>query len=201
VGNPKLKPEKTTMFDAGIVQELFGRRLRVEATYFRNTFQDLIVFDSTNYPSTWSNIDRSWARGIETSATVRLSKYIQISTNYTHMQTRITQTVSTNPYTGVGQELQRRPKDSGAAWISVSPRRWSFLIGGRAMGDRQDSDFVFGVTRNPGYGTMFLSGSYALTRHVMPYLRMDNLLNERYEEVLGYTALSRSAIGGVRLTW
>ena len=71
----------------------------------------------------------------------------------------------------------------------MTPRRWSLLVGGRAVGERQDSDYTFGVTRNPGYGTMFLSGSYTVNKHFTPYLRMDNLLNERYEEVLGYTAL------------
>ena len=35
----------------------------------------------------------------------------------------------------------------------------------------------------------------------MPTLRIDNLLNERYEEALGYTALSRSVIGGLRITF
>jgi vitamin B12 transporter len=201
VGNPRLKPEKTTMFDAGIVQELFNRRVRLEGTYFRNAFEDLIVFDSTNYPSTWNNIDRSWARGLEASATVKVWKYVQVAANYTHMRTRITSTVSTSPYTGVGQELPRRPTNSGSAWVSVTPRRWSLIAGGRAVGERQDSDYTFGVTRNPGYGTMFLSGSYAANKHFTPYLRIDNLLNERYEEVLGYTALTRSAIGGVRVAW
>jgi len=32
-------------------------------------------------------------------------------------------------------------------------------------------------------------------------LRMGNLLDERYQEALGYAALSRSATGGVRLTF
>ena len=201
VGNPSLKPEKTTMLDAGIVQELLNRRLRLEATYFRNTFQDLIVFDSTNYPSTWNNIDRSWARGVETSGTVRVWKYVQVAANYTHMRTRITSTVSTNPYTGVGQELPRRPANAGSGWVSFTPGRWSLLVGGRAVSERQDSDYTFGITRNPGYGTMFLSASFTVNKHFTPYLRMDNLLNERYEEVLGYTALSRSAIGGVRVAW
>ncbi len=201
VGNPKLKPEKTTMFDAGVVQELFNRRVRVEATYFRNSFRDLIVFDSSSFPSTWSNVDRSQARGVETSGTVRVYKYVQLSANYTHMSTRIVATNSSNPYTGVGQELPRRPKDAGSAWLSITPRRWSFMIGGRAMGERQDSDYTFGITRNPGYGTMFLSGSYQVSRHLSPYFRMDNVLDERYEEVLGYTALSRSVIGGVRVAW
>lgn len=200
-GNPNLKPEKTSMFDAGIVQELFERRVRLEATYFRNSFQDLIVFDSSKFPSTWSNIDRSWARGLETSATVRLWRFVQLSANYTRLYTRIVNTASKNPYTGIGQQLPRRPKDAGSAWLSFTPRRWTLLIGGRAVGERQDSDFTFGITRNPGYGTMFLSGSYKLNRHLTPYLRLDNLLNERYEEVLGYTALSRSAIGGVRVAW
>jgi hypothetical protein len=36
---------------------------------------------------------------------------------------------------------------------------------------------------------------------VMPYFRMDNALNERYQEVLGYASLTRSAIGGVRVSW
>jgi outer membrane cobalamin receptor len=201
VGNPNLKPEKTTMFDAGIVQELFNRRVRLEATWFRNSFRDLIVFDSTNFPSTWSNIDRSWARGLETSATIQIAKYVRLSANYTKLYTKITSTNSTNPYTGVGQELPRRPKDSGSAWISVTPRRWSLMVGGRGVGERQDSDYLFGVTRNPGYGTMFVNGSYNLTRHVTPYARIDNLLDEPYEEVLGYTALSRSVMGGIRVAW
>ncbi len=201
VGNPKLKPEKTTMFDAGVVQELFARRVRLEATYFRNSFRDLIVFDSSSYPSTWSNIDRSQARGVEASGTVRVWRYVQLSANYTHMSTRIVSTASTSPYTGVGQELPRRPKDAGSAWISVSPRRWSLMIGGRAVGERQDSDYTFGVTRNPGYGTMFMSGSWQATKHFAPYFRLDNVLDERYEEVLGYAALGRSAIGGVRIAW
>ena len=34
-----------------------------------------------------------------------------------------------------------------------------------------------------------------------PFLRIDNALNERYQEVLGYAALRRMAAGGVKLTW
>lgn len=201
IGNPSLKPEKTAMFDAGIVEEMFSRRVRLEASYFRNSFTDLIVFDSRTFPSSWSNIDRSWARGVEASGSVRLMKYLQLAGNYTRLYTKITRTNSTNIYSGLGQELPRRPKDSGTAWVAIAPRRWTLMFGGRAIGERQDSDFFFGISRNPGYGTMFLNGAFNLTKHVTPYVRIDNLLDERYEEVLGYTALGRSAIGGLRLTW
>ena len=69
------------------------------------------------------------------------------------------------------------------------------------MGERQDADFTFGANRNPGYENVYAAASFDLNKYVTPVIRIDNLLNERYEEVLGYTALSRSVIGGLRIRW
>ncbi len=195
VGNPNLKPEKTTTLDAGIVQE-FGSRIRGEVTFFRNAFEDLIAFDSSNFPSTWSNIDRSWARGIEVSATVRPHRYVQAFVGYTHMNTKITRAASS-----VGWELPRRARNFGSTWISFAPRRWNLMAGGRFLGERRDSDFVFGANRNQAYAVMFVSGSVRLTKHISPFFRLDNALDERYMEALGYTSLSRNGVAGVRVSW
>ena len=63
---------------------------------------------------------------------------------------------------------------------------------GRLTGERQDADFTFGVTRNPGHENIYASASYQAARHITQYLSVDNLPNERYEEVLGYPgALAR----------
>ena len=69
------------------------------------------------------------------------------------------------------------------------------------MGERNDTDRNFQVAHNPGYENVYASASYDLTRHVTPVLRLDNLLNEYYQEVLGYPTLSRSVMGGVRVHW
>jgi vitamin B12 transporter len=201
IGNTSLRPEKLTSYDFGVVQEWFGRRLRSEVTAFRNSFEDLIVFDSSQFPSTWSNIDRSWARGVETVFTGRPRRFVEFNVAYTYLRTRITRTNQLSPYGGVGQELPRRPRHAASAWISIAPRRWMLLVGGRFVGERQDTDFVFGISRNPRYGNMYASGSWQITNHVEPFVRVDNLLNERYQEVLGYPALARNATGGVRVTW
>jgi len=201
VGNPHLKPENTNTFEAGIVQELFGRRFRAEVVAFRNSFSDLIVFDFSNYPGTWNNIDRSWARGVEISGTAKPFRATTITAAWTRAETRVVSTASTDPYNGVGQELPRRPKNSGSVVLQITPKRWTLVAGGRFVGDRQDADYVFGITRSPAYATAFLSASYSATSHLTPFLRIDNLTNERYAEVLGYPALSRNAIGGLRLTW
>ena len=196
-GNPDLRPERTTTYEAGLVQEWFGRRLRTEVAAFHNSFQDLIVFSI----NTWQNIDRSRARGLEFSGQARLWKHITAAASYTRLFTRITRSNAPDTSAGsVGHELVRRPRHSGAATLSFAPRRWNLLGGATLMGERQDVD-LFGVNRNPGYTNVFASGSYRLNRNLMPFLRADNLLNSRYQEVLGYSSLSRTLRGGLRVEW
>ncbi|HTC31732.1 MAG TPA: TonB-dependent receptor [Bryobacteraceae bacterium] len=199
IGNPALRPETTTTYEAGVVSEWWGRRVRTEVDLFRSSFDDLIVYVG---PS-WENIEASWARGVETSAQARVSRNILITGSYMRLYTDIT--ASTTPessVTGIGEPLLRRPRNSGSLSIAVTPKRWSLAIGGSFVGERQDSDFLgFGVTRNPGYENIFAGASYDIAKHFTPILRIDNLINERYEEALGYQALSRSILGGVRIHW
>ncbi len=197
-GNPALKPETTKSYEAGIVQEWFGRRLRAEVSAFRSSFTNLIAYIN----GTWQNVQASWARGVEASAGLRLPGNVRFDATYLRLYTRIVSSTSPkSTITGIGNELVRRPRNSGALSLSWTPRRWSLIAGARFVGERQDADFTFGANRNPGYENVYLSGSFDLTKHVSPVLRIDNLLNARYEEVLGYTALSRGVLGGVRIKW
>jgi len=197
-GNPALKPEETTTYEAALDTQWFGKRVRAEVAGFRSSFHDLIAFVG----ETWQNIAASWAHGVETSAQAYLPKNISITGTYMLLDTRVTaSTAPTSPGTGIGQQLLRRPRNSGAVVVTAAPRRWSLAAGASFVGERQDYDFTFGTTRNPGYQNVFASVSYEAVKHVTPVLRIDNLLNERYEEVLGYQALSRSILGGVRIHW
>ena len=197
-GNPSLRPEVTTTYEAGVVSEWWTRRVRTEVDLFRSSFYDLIAFVG----DTWENIEASWARGVQTSAQARVSSNIRITGSYMRLYTDIT--ASTTPEssdTGIGEPLIRRPRNSGSLSIAVTPKRWSLVVGGSFIGERQDADFTFGVTRNPGYQNIYASASYNFAKHFTPILRVDNLLNERYEEVLGYQALSRGINGGLRIHW
>jgi outer membrane cobalamin receptor len=203
IGNLSLRPEKTAAYEAGIVQEWFTRRLRVEAAAFHNSFRDLIVFVFLPFPepSTWQNVESSRARGLEFTAQARPARWLALSGSYTRMWTRITRSSSPNSlFTGVGQELARRPGNAGALAVSVTPRRWSFQAGSVLVGERQDTD-LFGVTRNPGYQNIYAAASLRLDRRVTPFLRADNLLNSAYQEILGYPAPSRRISGGLRVEW
>jgi outer membrane cobalamin receptor len=198
VGNPSLRPEKTTSYEAGLSRHWFGRRLETGAAAFRNTFRDLINFDFSNFPGTFINIDRSWARGVEIYATARPAPYVTLRAAYTRLYTRI---VNASSKSSIGTELLRRPRNSGSITLEATPKRWTLVAGARMVGESQDGDFVFGVNRNPGYEFVYVDGAFQATRHVSPFVRIANALDEHYQEALGFAALSRNAAGGVRLTW
>jgi vitamin B12 transporter len=193
VGNPALKPEITDGFEAGIFREWFSRRVRTEVSWFRNSFQDLILFDFSTFPATWKNVQQAWARGVEFSGSARVGRVLSLRAGYTRLYTRNLET---------GQALLRRPLNAGTISLEFAQRRWTLAAGARIVGDRPDSNFYMpGVTSTPGYNYLFVNGSWQATRHVQPFLRIDNAFDERYQEVLGYSALRRFAAGGVKLTW
>lgn len=203
-GNPALRPEKTTSYEAGLAQEWLSRRLRTEVSVFDDSFKNLIEFVSLPYPApgTWQNVDRSRARGLEFSAEAKPRSYLALAGNYTKMWTRVIRSNAPDDlFTGVGQELLRRPGNSGTVSVALTPRRWAFETGAVFVGERQDIDYVFGVNRNRGYQTVYAAGSFRMTKNVVPFLRIENALNSRYSEVLGYPALSRNVHGGLRVEW
>jgi outer membrane cobalamin receptor len=202
-GNPDLRPEKAASYEAGLVQHWWNNRLRAEAAAFRSSFRDLIVFTSFGPTSgTFENVDGAWARGLEFSAQVRIWKYVAVNGAYTRLRTRVVSSSTPSSLsTGIGQELQRRPRNSGSIGFSVAPRRWFFQCAALLTGERQEPQDAFGVTRNPGYTNISAGWAYTVHRHLSPFLRVENLLNERYSETLGYRNLPRSIRGGLRIEW
>jgi vitamin B12 transporter len=45
------------------------------------------------------------------------------------------------------------------------------------------------------------SASYDVTKQIQAYMRLDNIFNERYEEVLFFGTPIRSIFGGVRMNF
>ncbi len=197
VGNPALRPEITNSYEVGAYREWFNRRVRTDVAIFRNSFRDLIEFTFAQNPGTWINVNQSWARGGEISGTARINQHASIRAAYTRLYTRITESSSGD----AGQVLRRQPKNSGSIALDLTARKFSLITGARIVGERRDDDFVFGVNRSRGYEYVFISGSWQATRHIAPFIRIENALDELYQEALGYSSLSRAAYGGLKLSW
>lgn len=204
VGNPALRLEKTNSYEAGLSAEWFHRALRTEVSAFRNSFRDLIVYTNSANPlvGTWQNIGAAYARGFELSAQTRVGRYARLTGQHTFLWSRVTDSVSPNSLdTGIGQQLPRRPRNASSLTLAIAPARWSLQATAWYFGERQEQFDRFGVNRAPGYWGSSASASYRLTKRVTPFLRVENLANSLYQEVLGYNNLARNVLGGARFEW
>ena len=89
--------------------------------------------------------------------------------------------------------------------LNYDRQRWSGFVGVTAVGQRPDSDFLFGyippIYYAAGYARVDLGGWFAINRHVTAYGNVNNALNNHYNEVLGYPALRANFRLGMRFTF
>jgi len=193
-GDENLNPEKSTGWDLGVEQSLFGGKLTMGATYFYNDFEDLINYDSNL--SKYGNISKATTQGVELTASLRPIDELTLRAGYTYTRTEDKAT---------GLELLRRPKNK----ISFDGN-YRFLknanlnLGLVYVGTRTDDDYSTSpatTVKLKNYLLVNLAASYDITRNLQIFGRVDNLLDRSYEEVLGYGTAGISAYGGVKVSF
>jgi outer membrane cobalamin receptor len=203
-GNPELDPERSTTFDLGVEQRLFASRLRASLTYFHHGYRDQIAYsvvDYTTFEGTYVNLARTRAQGLELALEARPVSQLALSGQYTFLDGEILESPSDfDPVYAAGQPLLRRPRHQGSLAAQVSFPRWSGGVTLALVGERADSDFVgLGLVTNPGYARLDARLRVLLAGPLEAYVVADNLLDEDYQEALGYPALGRAVRGGLRL--
>jgi vitamin B12 transporter len=168
------------------------------------------------------NADRASGRGLELVATARpggaLSR-LRLSGSYTFLRSRLDRAAEVlaflpptfdgvfvaNPELGL--PLLRRPRNSGAFEASWVDQRFDVTIDGSIVGRRRDFiPFPFSKFDqsgrpifNDGYGRINGAGSFRLNHSVSLFARVENLLNQDYQEVLGFPAYRLNFSAGVRI--
>jgi len=99
-GNPNLRPEHSKGWDIGARQNIWGEALYVDATYFRNDFRDLIIFDFNTF--SLQNVGRARSSGVELNLTSLLTQQLTMNASYTFDDTLNLDT---------GTQLLRRPRN------------------------------------------------------------------------------------------
>ncbi|HKN85166.1 MAG TPA: TonB-dependent receptor, partial [Pyrinomonadaceae bacterium] len=197
-GDPRLKPERSIAFDAGIDQTLYKNRLRASATYFYTGLQKVIIFDFTGLidPATdpfgrfggYVNTNGGIARGVELSMTATPTRTLNLSAAYTYTKS-----------------LQRTPQVPGTLRSLVIPDHQISFVATQRIGRRflvnfdlsSSSDYL-GVIFNPvtfgsrayrfaGIAKADLGASYTLplageSRSLRFFGYVDNLFDREYFE-------------------
>ncbi len=181
-GNPNLLPETSEGLDLGIEQTFLGGKMKLDLTWFDNEFEDLIQF---TFPAGFVNVASATTEGFELTARWEPTDKLLFQASHTFTETEDLAT---------GQPLARRPENRGTIYAAFEPaprlRGTASLI---VVRDRIDSD----GSAMDDYERIDLSFDYRATPWLRPYLRLENVLDEEYSEIPGYTSPGLSAAIGL----
>jgi outer membrane receptor protein involved in Fe transport len=216
--NPALKPERSISGDAGVEQQLFGGKAALDVTYFYNYFTNQIVTLGGSLANlstfTSANLANSRAYGIESSIRVHPTRSLELAAEYTWLNTAILALNQTNqaqfPFQ-VGDPLIRRPRNSAGYNATWTHGRLMLNSNASIRGSALDLEPNYGsfacelglqcLFWSKGYVDANAGFAYRFPKGVEIYGHINNLLNERYEEVFGYPALHLNFVTGIRLNF
>lgn len=202
--NPNLRAETSRGWDAGIEATLMGGKAVVDVTYFdadlRNRF--FLDFDMTDFKSFVNNAaGESTRRGVEVATRFALTPGISLGLAYTF----------TDAKDANGLREFRRAPHSGRADIKAlfAEGRGTASLAVAYTGNRDDrvfftdQNFNFNTGRYelPGYWLVTLAASYKLQPNLEIYGRIENALDQKYQEVYGYNTAGVAAYAGVKITF
>ena len=201
--NPGLLPERSRSFEAGFEQDFMHGKYAFSGTYFNNLFHDQINYVTVN-PATfvgeYVNVNKAFAQGAEAVLRAQLMPRLALNTAYTYTSSEyLDNPAPFDPVYNPGQPLLRRPKHSATELLSYSGTCWGGNVAGSFVGERADTDFDgFGITHAAGYVRADVGSWVAVHRRVTLYVNVQNALDRRYNEVVGYPALPVNFRAGMR---
>ncbi|UAK24567.1 TonB-dependent receptor plug domain-containing protein [Sphingomonas nostoxanthinifaciens] len=212
IGNPNLKPEKSTGWEAGIGQSLLGDHITLDATYFDNRLRDQIttVYDANFVASSVNLPGRTHQRGVELSAAAKLDGGWRFDASYTYLHAPQDQTVTLDPATfasgTVSAQAVRRAKSIASASLNWSPPEQPFTVTATVRYNGRQNDLFYGyfpplLEKLRSFTLVNLAATYRLTPKIELFARGENLLNRKYQEIYSYAAMGRAGYGGVRVAF
>ena len=202
-GNPDLEPETNQSFDVGVDQTLFADRVKISGGYFWNRYRDLIqTIQSAEVCGTGSfganycpvNVASAKSQGWEATMNVVMVqdhpwvKRLELKGQYTRTLTRDL---------GAGSRLIRWPVDQASLSLYYRPVDslnviLDFRFAGSQFNNRENTQRV------NSFNVINLAVNYEISDHFQAYVRVDNLFDEEYEEVLYFGTPGSSMFGGIR---
>jgi vitamin B12 transporter len=192
IGNRALKPEHALSVDLGVEQDVGGWGT-VGATWFSNSFRDIIDYKYSATQPNYFNVARTRARGAELEARIALPAGFRADAAFTYLDTRVvdpgTSTTATSTF-APGAHLLRRPMHVLDAGVGYRALRGELELRALRVGTREDNyyapDFSVSHVTLPPYTRIDLSDEISLVPGVLTTtLRIENLFDAHYTEAAG----------------
>ncbi len=182
--NADLQPETSEAFDVGLDFRTLDDRANLSVTYFNRDTDNLIIF-APNFR--YENLERTEAQGVEAEAAFAFNESLSLNAGYAYIDAIDATT---------GDRQIRTPRHSGEAALIYRNGPANGAVTLRYNGDETEGLFGSDVE---SWIRIDVSGSYAVNDSIELYGRVENLLDEDYQQISGYGTPGLSAYGGVRV--
>jgi len=198
IGNPNLIPEESKSWELGIDREMMDGGVTLSLTAFDAELENEIdgfVYDPATFAYTSSNINGiSERKGAELSAVGNISESLSLSAAYTY-----TDSIGDDAVREV-----RRPRHIASlnlGWQAADNLHLNTNI--QFTGEQTDIYFPpfpepSQVVDLSNHTLLNINLNYSATDKLEMYIKLENALNENYEEVFGYQTLGFGASLGLR---
>ncbi|SMC86203.1 TonB-dependent receptor plug domain-containing protein [Cellulophaga tyrosinoxydans] len=183
--NPELQPEENRTIEGGL--EFATNTLRLSTLYFNRNEENPIVYGANGYENGEGFID---AQGLEIELDWQMATDFNWSANYTFTERK-------------GDNAIRIPKHkiNTSLAYKISDKTFS-SVNYSYVGERLDTDFnTFSEVPLEAFSLVNIYLSHQiLSERLKVFLNVDNLLNETYTEVVGFTTRGRNVRIGLNLS-
>ncbi|MEL6244951.1 MAG: TonB-dependent receptor [Pseudomonadota bacterium] len=203
IGNPDLEPERSQGFDIGVEQAFLDGDVIVDVTYFETNLEDEISTsfvqdpDTGNFVSTpVNNPGESDRSGVEVTLSAVLTEALSLDAQYSYLDA-----------TGADELTEvRRPQNIASLninWEGFDDRA-AVNLGIDYNGENEDLFFAFADPDAPprltldSFTLVRLAGSFDITEQIEVFARGENILDEDYQEVVGFASPGAAGYIGVR---
>ena len=191
-GNIDLNPESNKTLEIGFDVN-YQEWLKVDAVYFNRSEDDAIIYDNSTFKYANGSSD---ANGFEVNSSITPTDYLKLNLSYTFVDKKDIEDF--NDYI---------PKNKIVAGIDLTAIQNAFFnltyrnVSERTIYDRYGSFGAAGIdVILPSYQVLDFSTNYKLLDEtVIIFAAVTNILDEDYDDVLGYSTRGRNYKVGVRL--
>jgi len=203
LGNSSLHPERSEGWDAGIDQYLLKDKLILSTTYFENSVHDLIAFittDSANNLGTYVNLNEAHNYGIESSITATPFDHWKLKAAHTWTETLV---ANSNVVTGLSRQanVPRHLFNLDTSYEFFD--RWTVGSGFQWAVGRETQDFGTNAIQSQhdlgDYSLLRFYTDLKVNEHFSLFGRVENALDEKYDQTLGFPGLRLGVYGGAEV--
>jgi vitamin B12 transporter len=197
IPNPNLQPEESFGWDAGVEYTFAGGQALLDVTYFNANLKNEIV--TFGFPFSLRNADgESTREGIEVAARAALGAGVSVGAAYTYLDAK----------NEADEEAVRRPPHAGRFDVNYAfaGDKGNLNLAAIYNGRQQDLGFRMpNFTQERvtvgSYWLLTAAASYDIASGVELYGRVENLLDDHYQELYGFEAAGIAAYVGLRFTY